>query len=82
MSSTFEILARFLDQSESEVEGRSLEQPAPALKVKLRQFARGELPEAEQKTLFDQLSRNRHWIALLAEEVKYLRSPSPGNSQN
>ena len=54
MSTAFEILARFLDRTESEVEGRSMEQPAPAMKVKLRQFARGELPEAEQKALFDQ----------------------------
>jgi hypothetical protein len=82
MSTAFEILARFLDRTESEVEGRSMEQPAPAMKVKLRQFARGELPEAEQKALFDQLSRNRHWIPVLADEVKSLRPPPAGNPQN
>ncbi len=82
MTTTFEILARFLEQTESEVEGRSMEQPSPALKVKLRQFARGELPEAEQKFLFDQLSRNRHWIPVLADEVKSLRAPTEGNTRN
>jgi len=82
MSTTFEILSRFLEQTESEVEGRSLEQPSTAIKLKLRQFARGELPEAEQKALFDQLSRNRNWLSALAEEVKALRTPAAGNTQN
>ena len=77
MANPFARLARFLDQTEPEVEGRALEQPPPAIQLKLRQFARGELPEAQQRELFQELGRNRHWVSLLAEEVKALR-PSPG----
>ncbi|HWY75585.1 MAG TPA: hypothetical protein VN281_08205 [Verrucomicrobiae bacterium] len=76
MSNTFKILAGFLDRTEPEVQGRSLEDPPASVQVKLRQFARGELPEAEQKDLFNHLQRNRHWISLLADEVKSLRGSS------
>ena len=82
MSNTFEILARFLEQTGPEVEGRALDEPSPAVRVKLRQFARGELPATEQKSLFDDLSRNRHWLSLLADEVKALRPPAAGKNNN
>jgi hypothetical protein len=77
MSNSFGILAHFLDRTETEVEGRALEEPPEAVKFKLRQFARGEVPEHEQKELFDQLNQNRRWISLLADEVKALRIPPP-----
>ena len=76
MTNAFEILARFLERGEAEVEGRQLEAPPEAIKLKLRQFARGLLPEAEQPALIAQLTENRHWIALLADEVKALRKTS------
>ena len=76
MSNSFKILAGFLDRTEPEVQGRSMEDPPTSVQGKLRQFARGELPEAEHKDLFKHLQRNRHWIPLLADEVKSLRSPS------
>jgi len=77
MQNAFEILAGFLDRSEGEVEGRALEEPPAAVQVKLREFARGALPAAEQAPLLVQLRQNRHWIAQLAEEVKSLRTPTP-----
>jgi hypothetical protein len=78
MTNAFERLAGFLDRTEPEVEGRALEQPPAAIQLKLRQFARGELPEVQQRELFQQLGRNRHWVSLLAEEVKSLR-PGPSS---
>ncbi len=80
MINEFEILAGFLDRTEPEVEGRALEQPPPAVQLELRQFARGELPEARRKKLLDQLARNQHWLSLLADEVKALRNPTGGKS--
>ncbi len=73
MRNTFEILAGFLDRFGDEVEGRELQAPSPELEGKLRSFARGALPAAEQPEVMGVLSRNPQWIALLADEVKALR---------
>lgn len=73
MKNAFEILARFMERGEPEVEGRQLEAPPEAVQLKLRQFARGLLPAAEQPELIGQLNENRHWISVLADEVKALR---------
>jgi len=73
MPNAFEILAGFLDRAEPEVEGRALQEPPEAIKMKLREFARGGLAAAEQAELLGQLKQNRHWISLLAQEVKALR---------
>jgi hypothetical protein len=75
MSDPFEILASFLDHTDREVEGRGLETPPPAEVLELlRQLARGKLAAAQKKEVFDQLRHNRHWIAILADEVKALRA--------
>jgi hypothetical protein len=74
MSDAFEILARFLDRVGDEVEGRSLEEPPEAVIAKLRDLARGALPEAETAELLESLNRNPHWISRLADEVKALRN--------
>ena len=73
MKNAFEILAGLLDRAEPEVEGRALLEPPEAVKVKLRHFARGGLPPGEQAELVGLLTQNRHWLPLLAEEVKSLR---------
>ena len=73
MSSTFEILAGFLDRCGKEVEGRALQEPTAELTSKLAQFARGELPEAERTEVMKLLSGNPDWIWRLAKEVKALR---------
>jgi hypothetical protein len=74
MSDRFNILAKFLERYDDEVEGRALPEPADETKSKLRQLARGKLPEPEQEELFVLLNRNPNWIAWLAREVKTLRS--------
>ena len=76
----FEILADFLDQADTEVEGRALEDPPEPVKFRLRDFARGSLPEAQQAELIRQLNQNRHWIPHLADEVKALRA-APGRKR-
>jgi hypothetical protein len=76
MPNTFEMLAGFLDRAEAEVEGRALEEPPETVKAKLRDFARGALPEAEKSEIIGHLGQNRHWILFLADEVKSLRNPS------
>ena len=77
MNEPFAILAGFLDRAESEVEGRALELPPETFRAKLRDFARGELPEADRLEVICGLNQNRHWLALLADEVKALRDPAP-----
>ena len=59
-----------------------LQEPPEAIKMKLRNFARGELPPAEQAGLLDQLNQNRHWLSLLAEEVKALRPRNQSGRKN
>lgn len=79
MPDAFQILARFLDRFGGEVEGRSLEEPPEAVLLKLRDLARGRLPEAETAELMELLNRNPHWISRLADEVKALRSGPTAN---
>ena len=80
MNKSFQILAGFLDRFSGEVEGRSLEEPSPELKLKLQQFARGTLAEAERDGLILLLKQNPHWIPLLASEAKAMRR-DPGPSR-
>jgi hypothetical protein len=78
MRDTFEILAGFLDKFSGEVEGREWPEPADEAKTKLRQLARGALPESERAEILGQLTRNPAWLAWLAGEVKSLRTaPAP-----
>lgn len=80
MRNDFEILAGYLNRTEPEVEGRALQEPPEPIKLKLRQFARGTLPHAEQAVLVNQLNQNRNWIAVLAREVKTRRPPRPASN--
>ncbi len=73
MPDELKTLIEFLDRFSGEVEGRSLDQPPDALKVRLRDFARGQLPEAQRAELIGQLKDHPDWIALLAAEAKALR---------
>jgi len=74
MPDQFEILARFLERFGDEVEGREVGDPGDDTRARLKQLARGELPEAEQAELFARLNRNPEWIAWLAREVKAMRA--------
>lgn len=74
MPNSFEILAGFLERFGDEVEGRELQEPPPEIQTKLRDLARGHLPESERAELFALLSQNPGWIARLASEVKNLRA--------
>ena len=57
-----------------------MEEPSPELKLKLQQFARGTLAEAERDPLILLLKQNPHWIPLLAGEAKAMRR-DPGPSR-
>jgi hypothetical protein len=70
MTEKFQVLLKFLDRFDDEVQGREKSEPAGETKVKLRRFARGTLPEPEQPEVFALLDRNPEWAAWLAEEVK------------
>ena len=74
MPNTFAILAKFLEQSGDEVQGRELQQVPEATRTKLRDFARGQLPPAEQSRLIEELNQNPDLVATLAAEVKAMRN--------
>jgi hypothetical protein len=73
MSERFQVLLKFLERFDYDVEGREMSEPTTEAKVKLERLARGNLPEKEQEELFDLLDRNPGWVDWLAREVKGLR---------
>ncbi len=73
MSDKFEILLKFLERFDEEVQGRELSEPDGEAKTKLECLARGTLPDREQPEVFALLDRNPEWIGWLAQEVKALR---------
>ena len=74
MANDFEILAGFLAKFSDEVEGRELQDLPKDVQAKLREMARGNLPESERSRLFDLLKENPAWVGRLADEVKALRT--------
>lgn len=73
MAERLQILLKFLERFDDEVQGREMLEPADDAKVKLQRFARGTLTETEQTEVFVLLDRNPEWTAWLAKEVKGLR---------
>jgi len=82
MQNEFTLLAGLVDRAEAEVEGRTLPEPPAPVKLKLQHFACGTLPPAEQAGLVGLLNQNRHWIGLLAQEVKARRLQNPAGDGN
>ena len=76
MSDAFRILARFLEQFDLEVEGRSQEDPPEEVQSRLRRFAQGTLGPAEREDLVGLLRAHPQWVAFLAREVKAQRPPT------
>ncbi len=74
MTERLQVLLKFLERFDDEVQGRERTEPAEDTKIKLRDFARGTLPEKEQTEIFVLLDRNPDWTAWLATEVKGLRA--------
>jgi hypothetical protein len=79
MPNTFEILTGFLSRFGEEVEGRESTSLPPELSAQLRRFARGQLSEAEQAELIQQLNEHPDWVAALAAEARALRGPDGAN---
>jgi len=78
MPNTFEILTEFLRRHGEEVEGRDAGVLPPETSARLRRFAQGQLPAAEQAGLIRELSERSDWVAALAAEIKGLRGPAGG----
>lgn len=74
MAERLQILLKFLERFDDEVQGRELSEPAGDVKTKLQRFARGALPQPEQTEVFGLLDQHPEWTAWLAKEVKGLRS--------
>jgi len=74
MAEKLQILLKFLERFDDEVQGRGLSEPADEMKTKLQCFARGKLPEPEQTEVMVLLDQHPEWTAWLAKEVKGLRS--------
>jgi hypothetical protein len=76
MAERLQILLKFLERFDDEVQGRELSEPAEETKIKLQRFARGTLTDEEQTEIFILLDRHPDWTAWLAKEVKQLRESS------
>jgi hypothetical protein len=73
MIERFQILLKFLERCDAEVQGRELSEPTEEVKAKLQRFARGSVSEPEQADIFCLLDQHPEWIGWLAQEVKGLR---------
>jgi hypothetical protein len=73
MAEREQILLKFLERFDDEVQGRGLSEPPEDAKVRLQRFARGTLPEDEQTEVLVLLDLHPEWTAWLATEVKGLR---------
>jgi hypothetical protein len=73
MPNIFAILAGFLERSGDEVQGREMQSVPEETRLKLRDFARGELAAAEQTRFIEELNKNPDLVAALAAEVKAMR---------
>jgi hypothetical protein len=76
MAEREQILLKFLERFDDEVQGRELSEPPEDAKVRLQRFARGTLSEDEQTEVLVLLDRHPEWTAWLATEVKGLRGGS------
>ena len=76
MAERLQILLKFLERFDDEVQGRELLEPAQETKDKLQRFARGTLTDQEQTEMFILLDRHPDWTAWLAKEVRGLRQSS------
>ena len=74
MTERLQVLLKFLERFDDEVQGREVSEPAEETKIMLKRFAQGTLPEKEQTEVFVLLDRNPQWTAWLAKEVKGLRA--------
>ena len=74
MAERLQIVLKFLERFEDEVQGREVSEPPEDAKIRLQRFARGNLPEDEQTEVLVLLDRHPEWTAWLAKEVKGLRS--------
>ena len=76
MAERLQILLKFLERFDDEVQGREFSEPTEDTKIKLRDFARGTLSENDQTEIFVLLDGHPEWTAWLANEVKGLRQAS------
>jgi hypothetical protein len=76
MAERLQILLKFLERFDDEVQGREVSEPTEDTKLKLRDLARGTLSESDQTEIFVLLDRHPEWTAWLANEVKGLRQAS------
>lgn len=76
MAERLQILLKFLERFDDEVQGREMTEPTDDTKIKLRDFARGTLSQKDQTEVFVLLDKNPEWTAWVANEVKGLRQVS------
>jgi hypothetical protein len=73
MNDTLQILAGFLDKYSDDVIGHAREELPADLRVRLRDFAHGDLDDTERARLCKSLKENPQWITALAMEARTRR---------
>ncbi|HEY5705693.1 MAG TPA: hypothetical protein VIS96_08980 [Terrimicrobiaceae bacterium] len=81
MPADFQVLFRFLDLTEGEVQGRQSARPPPQVENSLRALLSGELDERKRRQLCEMLRDQPRWLAWFAEQIKHRRKGASGLSE-
>ncbi|HEY1052725.1 MAG TPA: hypothetical protein VGE39_23300 [Prosthecobacter sp.] len=65
-----DILTRFLNQFDPEVEGRAAEPPPPDVAERLNRFASGDSSATERGSVAGLLKEHPEWVRYLAQAIR------------
>jgi hypothetical protein len=75
MPAEFEILFRFLELADGEVQGRQSARPPADIERLVRALLSGQLEEEKRIQLCEELREQPGWLAWFAEQIKKRRKP-------
>lgn len=76
-----QILMRFMERLEPDVEGREFAPPAGEMKERLENLLAGRCSETDRTALCEVLRGHPEWIQWVADRVKAARSGDPPTRQ-
>jgi hypothetical protein len=75
MPAEFEILFRFLELADGEVQGRQSARPPADIERLVKALLSGQLDEEKRIQLCEELREQPGWLAWFAEQIKKRRKP-------
>ena len=77
MPADFEILFRFLELADGDVQGRQSARPSAEVEKLAMALLSGQLGEEKRIELCEELRNQPAWLGWFAEQIKKRRKPSP-----